>query len=594
MTEHLRGTVSAYLAGDAYNFALHGRELRDSLRSLNPALYPSDSALGLEYTYNHLGAFPRAASLYLIGLIALAVAGGRKASWATPVRWLGLLASAGGLVFHTTGLVMRCIVAGRPPVTNMYESMIWVSFVVTVLGFIFYARYRGLTYLLAALPVSAFTLFLTQQVPAALPENIDPLVPVLRDNFWLSTHVLTITASYGAFALGMGFAHIVLFRYLMNPVEARADQVLHFWLYRVLQLGVLMIAIGTILGGVWANYSWGRFWGWDPKETWAFITLLCYIVALHGRIAGWWGQFGLAVAGVLCFAAVVMAWYGVNFVLGKGLHSYGKGIGGEGYVAAILVADMIFLAAACWRQLSTPTLRGGVAGGCPAKARGLSACGGLALGVPACGLFTAGGRRRATSGNAMPAPIRGMTISTHTWGAEWDTPAMEQTLDELQSLGVNSVAIHPYARVHEDGHIVFRNMAPILLSREASGGARARDGGHADPPHRLLGDEIHLARRDRLPDPRRVGPVLRGLRNVDRRHGPRRRGAQGRIVLRRPGIHPRAEVRGALAADHRGGARRLPRQADLRRQLGQLPGREILRRAGLRRRARLFPAHAQP
>ncbi len=204
VTEHLRGTVSAYLAGDAYNFALHGRELRDSLRSLNPALYPADSALGLEYTYNHLGAFPTAATLYFIGLIALAVASGRKESWAAPVRWLGLLASAGGLVYHTTGLVMRCIVAGRPPVTNMYESMIWVSFVVTVLGFIFYARYRGLTYLLAALPVSAFTLFLTQQVPAALPENIDPLVPVLRDNFWLSTHVLTITASYGAFALGHG------------------------------------------------------------------------------------------------------------------------------------------------------------------------------------------------------------------------------------------------------------------------------------------------------------------------------------------------------------------------------------------------------
>ena len=353
VTEHLRGAVSAYLAGDAYNFALQGRELRTTLRSLNPALYPTDSALGLEYTYNHLGAFPWAALLYLCGLIALAVAGRRTASWASPVQWAGIALGLGGLAFHTTGLVMRCIVAGRPPVTNMYESMIWVSFVVTVLGFIFYARYRGTTYLLAALPVSAFTLFLTQQVPAALPENIDPLVPVLRDNFWLSTHVLTITASYGAFALGMGFAHILLFRYLMDPVAARADHVLHFWLYRVLQLGVLMIAIGTILGGVWANYSWGRFWGWDPKETWAFITLLCYIVALHGRIAGWWGQFGLAVAGVLCFAAVIMAWYGVNFVLGKGLHSYGKGIGGEGYVAAFLVADMIFLGAACWRQLST-------------------------------------------------------------------------------------------------------------------------------------------------------------------------------------------------------------------------------------------------
>ncbi len=352
IAEQLRATFSAYAAGDAFNFASSARQLRNALRSLHPALYPTDSALGLEYTYNHLGAFPWASGLYFLALLILVVTAKRTASWARPARWLGIALALGGLVFHTTGLVMRCIVAGRPPVTNMYESMIWVSFVVTVLGFIFYARYRGLTYLLAALPVSAFVLFLTQQVPAALPENIDPLVPVLRDNFWLSTHVLTITASYGAFALGMGFAHIILFHYLMNPAEARGEQVLHFWLYRVLQLGVLMIAVGTILGGIWANYSWGRFWGWDPKETWAFITLLCYIVALHGRIAGWWGQFGLAVAGVLCFAAVVMAWYGVNYVLGKGLHSYGKGAGGEGYVATFLAADMVFLAAACWRYLN--------------------------------------------------------------------------------------------------------------------------------------------------------------------------------------------------------------------------------------------------
>ena len=132
-----------------------------------------------------------------------------------------------------------------------------------------------------------------------------------------------------AFALAMGFGHILLWRYMRNPVAARADQPMHLWLYRVIQLGVLLLAAGTILGGVWANYSWGRFWGWDPKETWALIALLCYILTLHGRLAGWWTQFGLVVASVVCFLSVLMAWYGVNFVLGKGLHSYGFGIGGE-------------------------------------------------------------------------------------------------------------------------------------------------------------------------------------------------------------------------------------------------------------------------
>ena len=120
--------------------------------------------------------------------------------------------------------------------------------------------------------------------------------------------------------------------------------------YGIVCFAALFSFVGTVLGGIWADQSWGRFWGWDPKETWAFITLLCYILAIHGRIAGWWGQFGLAVASVLCFAAVVMAWYGVNFVLGKGLHSYGRGVGGEGYVATLLVLDALFLAVAVWRQ----------------------------------------------------------------------------------------------------------------------------------------------------------------------------------------------------------------------------------------------------
>jgi len=205
-------------------------------------------------------------------------------------------------------------------------------------------------------------LLLVHQMPIAMPSSIDPLVPVLRDNFWLTVHVLTITLSYAAFALAMGFGHILLFRYARDPSGARADAPMHFWLYRVLQLGVLLLATGTILGGVWANYSWGRFWGWDPKETWALIALLCYILTLHGRLAGWWTQFGLVVASVVCFLAVLMAWYGVNFVLGKGLHSYGFGIGGETYVAAFVIVDLLFVAFAIWRYRASKRAVGRGAG----------------------------------------------------------------------------------------------------------------------------------------------------------------------------------------------------------------------------------------
>jgi ABC-type transport system involved in cytochrome c biogenesis permease subunit len=118
-----------------------------------------------------------------------------------------------------------------------------------------------------------------------------------------------------------------------------------------MQVGVLLIAAGTILGGVWADYSWGRFWGWDPKEVWALITLLVYLVPLHGRFAGWVNTFGLVFSSVVCFLSVVMAWYGVNFVLGVGLHSYGFVEGGsQGFMSLIIVSMMALPLGAYWRR----------------------------------------------------------------------------------------------------------------------------------------------------------------------------------------------------------------------------------------------------
>ncbi len=344
---HLQAMANAYTRADSFNFGLSAKKLRESLHALSPTIYPAEGVLGREYFYNHFDGFYRAALCYGLALVLLSIAHLRKKRGA--LMMIGVSVAVIGVLFHATAITLRCFIAGRPPVTNMYESIIWVSFTVAVLGLIFFARYRGIVYLLGALPVALVALLLVHQMPIAMPASIDPLVPVLRDNFWLTIHVLSITLSYGAFALAMGFGHILLWRYMRDPVAARADQQMHFWLYRVIQLGVLLLAAGTILGGVWANYSWGRFWGWDPKETWALIALLCYIFTLHGRLAGWWTQFGLVVASVVCFLSILMAWYGVNFVLGKGLHSYGFGIGGENYVGAFVLADLAFVGVAVWR-----------------------------------------------------------------------------------------------------------------------------------------------------------------------------------------------------------------------------------------------------
>ena len=108
---------------------------------------------------------------------------------------------------------------------------------------------------------------------------------------------------------------------------------------------MVLIAAGTILGGIWADYSWGRFWGWDPKEVWALIVLLSYVVILHARFTGWIQHFGFAAWTVLSFLSVLMAWYGVNFVLGVGLHSYGFSTGGRGAVAIFVAVQVVYVAA---------------------------------------------------------------------------------------------------------------------------------------------------------------------------------------------------------------------------------------------------------
>jgi cytochrome c-type biogenesis protein CcsB len=251
--------------------------------------------------------------------------------------------------FHTFGFSLRCFIAGRPPVTNMYESVIWVAWGVVAFSLLLSFFFRSSTLQAQAAWVSAFALVIGESFPAVLDASLSPLVPVLRSNYWLTIHVLTITLSYGAFALAWGLAHANLMSFAFHPKRKAEQRELAEYVYRALQIGVLLLTAGTILGGVWANDSWGRFWGWDPKETWALIALLGYLVVLHGRYAGWLGDFGTAVGSIVAFLGVLMAWYGVNFVLAAGFHSYGFGGGGLPYVFAGVVADLAFVSYLAFR-----------------------------------------------------------------------------------------------------------------------------------------------------------------------------------------------------------------------------------------------------
>jgi ABC-type transport system involved in cytochrome c biogenesis permease subunit len=243
---------------------------------------------------------------------------------------------------------------------------------------------------MAGAAVALLTAYLACYAPI-FDQSISPLMPVLRHNFWLTSHVLTITASYGAGALAWALGNLALTHYLFGryrdpvagtlpadiagehrpagnyqaPPEAltrRAPEIcntLGGYNYRSTQVAVLLLAAGTILGALWADVSWGRFWGWDPKEVWALVSLLVYLAVLHGRYAGWFGNFGLAVGAVVGATSILMAWYGVNFWIGSGKHFYGGGSGGVGWVLSAVALNWAYVLAAAIRYHVEVWRRGG-------------------------------------------------------------------------------------------------------------------------------------------------------------------------------------------------------------------------------------------
>lgn len=306
-----------------------------------------------EVQFNQWKPFQKSWMIYLLSFLVfcLALAWPRRSQslWLSRGAWAIFIS---GFLVHSHGFFMRCMITGHPPVTNMYESTIWVPWGVVlfalILGFLYRNNAKRDLIATAGSAVALLSLVLADNVPGVLDPTIKPLEPVLRSNYWLTIHVLTITLSYAAFALSLGIGNWVLALYwrAKNAGEAqRNENIVTFslFMYRAVQFGVVLLAAGTILGGVWADYSWGRFWGWDPKETWALIALLLYLAVLHGKWAGWLKPFGVVVGTVACFTGVIMAWYGVNFVLGVGLHSYGFSTGGLGAVTVFVIIQLAYL-----------------------------------------------------------------------------------------------------------------------------------------------------------------------------------------------------------------------------------------------------------
>ena len=228
-------------------------------------------------------------------------------------------------VFQTLGLILRWYISGHAPWSDGYESMIYIAWATQFAG-IFFSRKNKLA--LASTTLLSGIILLVSHLSWINPE-ITNLVPVLK-SFWLTIHVAIITGSYGFLGMGaiLGFVALILMSLKTSKNYYRINKNLNQLTYineMTLTLGLFMLTIGTFLGGVWANESWGRYWGWDSKETWALISVIVYAIVLHVRfIPKLKNNYILNLFSVIAFFSIIMTYFGVNFYL-SGLHSYAKG-----------------------------------------------------------------------------------------------------------------------------------------------------------------------------------------------------------------------------------------------------------------------------
>lgn len=315
--------------GDTYNLSEIVNGIK-KFQELNAGeIYPSRTKTSFEIFYNKAHIFDKLAKYYgIIGFILLFLLLASVLSEKKGINKIIRLATfflMFGFVMHTFGLGVRWYVSEHAPWSNGYESMIYIAWAAMLTGLIF-VRKSAFT-LVAASLLSALTLMVAHM--SWMNPEITNLVPVLK-SYWLTIHVSVITASYGFLGTGMVLGLFNLLLYIMKTEKNQAKlqkqiEILTRINEMALILGVYFISVGTFLGGVWANESWGRYWGWDPKETWALITALVYIFITHMKyVPGLKGHFAFNLASVVGFFSVLMTYFGVNYYL-AGLHSYAQG-----------------------------------------------------------------------------------------------------------------------------------------------------------------------------------------------------------------------------------------------------------------------------
>lgn len=323
-----RGFVNSVMDGNFSEANKYIDLISEYQQKVGAAVIPPQSQLNNEIRFNNLDIFPKLTLAYLLlGIVMLIAAfivvfNPKIKPKKTTLFFFALLS----LIFaaHTFGMGYRWIISGHAPWSDTYESLLYISWSAVFAGVLFFRK--SLLALSSAVIVAAIFMF------TAHLSHIDPqitnLVPVLK-SYWLTIHVSILTASYGFFGLSaiIGFIALIIFIF-RGPNRKHLDEnIKHIVAISEIALiiGLSAITIGNFLGGIWANESWGRYWGWDPKETWAYVSIVVYAIVVHMRFVKVLNTpFAHSVATVLAFSSILMTYFGVNFYL-SGMHSYATG-----------------------------------------------------------------------------------------------------------------------------------------------------------------------------------------------------------------------------------------------------------------------------
>jgi cytochrome c-type biogenesis protein CcsB len=285
-----------------------------------PAGWPTTKKMDGEILYNKVNP-SRLSWIVLLAALAVSIVAWVKSSRLLDGASFVLLIA--GFAAMSWGIGMRWAAGERIPAANMHESLLFLAWGVGLFAVIAYALMKNRIVVVNAAAMSALTMALTDLLP--IDRFIHPIAPVLAGTPWLAIHVPIIMVGYAVLALGLVVAHMQIGLAAFGKGSGALVEKMYELLYWYMFVGSIFLLAGILTGSVWAASSWGRYWGWDPKEVWSLVAFLAYMAILHLKVDKVIGTFGVAVISIAAFQTILMTYLGVNFVLNVGMHSYGMG-----------------------------------------------------------------------------------------------------------------------------------------------------------------------------------------------------------------------------------------------------------------------------